>query len=600
MAISSGLTIQGTHVQTIYSDFIKQRLLVNRKYQRKLVWTIEEKRNFIDTLSRELPIPLFLLAEVEYDNSTMLEIIDGMQRFDAIFSFIENKYSLKDGFFDLSVMSDSQSRLEVGTLKQKEPKLDKEFCRKVANYLLPISKASTLTDSKIEETFRRINSNGKHLSNQELRHAGTLGKFPTIVRKLATEIRKDISEDLLVLNEMSKISITQKRLGYYGVSVLDMFWVKHQIISPDNIRNSTDEEIIAFLLADMISPKDIHLTATMLDKYYGYNPNPLAIDSKEAEEIETSLSRVSENIISKNFRRVFVTIEKLLIESEKDFQKLLFIKNRGTRIREVYHILFMAFYQLIIKENKSIKDSKALIKCLSGMGDDLFSKTQLNDAFIGKARRNIINHVIGRIQENFRGRNSGDPINEDWTLEFEKILMSSITEQNQIDFKLGVTTLTDGKFNKDVVLKIAKTLSAISNLGINKSGYVIVGVADNNNDASQHKAHYNQNPFIMNKFHITGIEPEALKYYTTVDKYLRTIKDIVKTAPLKPDNYKSEILTNIISRQYHGKEVLIFKAIPTTEPVWFDGSLYERHMSHNDKVNPENHAAIYSRFFKKD
>ncbi|MBD8489183.1 DUF262 domain-containing protein [Echinicola sp. CAU 1574] len=600
MAISSGLTIQGTHVQTIYTDFIKQRLLVNRNYQRKLVWTIEEKRNFIDTLSRELPIPLFLLAEVNFESSTKLEIIDGMQRFDAIFSFIENKYSLKDGFFDLSVMSDSQSRLENGVLKQKEPKLDKEFCRKIVNYLLPISKASTLTGPKIEETFRRINSNGKHLSNQELRHAGTLGKFPTLVRKLATDIRKDISDDLLVLNEMSKISITQKRLGYYGVSVLDMFWVKHHIVSPDNIRNSTDEEIIAFLLADMISANDIHMTAARLDKYYGYNPNPLAVESKELEEIETSLSRVSDEIISKNFRRVFATIENLLIEARKDFPNLLFVKSKGSSIREVYHILFMTFYQLIIKENKSINDSKALIKSMSGMGDDLFSKNQLREAFKGKERRNIINHVIGRIQEHFRERNSGDPINEDWTLEFEKILMNSITEQNQIDFKMGVTTLTNGKYNSDLVTKIAKTLSAISNLGPNKAGYVIVGVADNENDANQHKAHYNRKHFIMNKFRVTGIEPEALKYYNSVDKYLRRIKDTIKSAPLKPDRYKNEILSNIISRQYHGKEVLIFKAIPTNEPVWFDGALFERHMSHNNKVEPENHSAIYSRFFKRD
>ena len=33
-----------------------------------------------------------------------------------------------------------------------------------------------------------------HLSNQELRHAGTLGKFPTLVRTIATEIRKDMRE----------------------------------------------------------------------------------------------------------------------------------------------------------------------------------------------------------------------------------------------------------------------------------------------------------------------------------------------------------------------------------------------------------------------
>lgn len=599
MAITSGLTIQGTHVQTIYSDFINQKILVNRNYQRKLVWTIEEKRNFIDTLSRGLPIPLFLLAEVQYEGSNRMEIIDGMQRFDSIFSFIDQRYGLKDGFFDLSVMSDSQSRLEKGELVQHEPILDKEFCRKVVNYLLPVSKASSLSKSKIEETFRRINSNGKHLSNQELRHAGTLGKFPTIVRKLATEIRKDVSDDILALNEMSKISITQRRLGYYGVSVFDMFWVKNHIVSPDNIRNSIDEEIIAFIVADMVSFKEIHMTARQLDKYYGYNPNPLAEDSKDFEKIERAMSRVSEKIISKNFRLVFATIEKILMESNKDFNQLLFEKSRGSSLREVYHILFMSIHKLMVKENKKIHDFKSLVKDLKGIGDDLFAKTQLKEAYLGHKRKMIIKHVIGRIQGNFEKRDAGDPINEDWTLEFEKILMHSITEQNQIDFKIGVTDLLDGKFNRNLISKIAKTLTAIANLGPNKAGYIIVGVADNEEDAKLYKKHYGENLFSMNKFEIAGIEPEAIKYYQSVDNYLKKIKDCIKAEPIQPERYKSEILSNIISRQYHGKEVLVIKAVKAKEPIWFNGALYERHLSHNNKVNTENHSIIYSRFFNK-
>ncbi len=512
MALTSGLTIQGTHVQTIYSDYINRKLQVNRNYQRKLVWTIEEKRNFIDTLSEGLPIPLFLLAEVERDGRPKLEIIDGMQRLDSIFSFIEQNYKLKGGYFDLSVMTDSQAKLERGELRQKTPILNKEICRKIVNYLLPISKATSISSSKIEETFRRINSNGKHLSSQELRQAGAVGKFPTIVRKLATEIRKDISNDSLSLNEMSKISITQRRLGYYGVSVLDMFWVKNQIVSPDNIRNSIDEEIIAFLIADMISEKDIHMTSKQLDKYYGYNPNPLANPAEDLEEIETSMNRVSEEIAIKNFRRTFSTLENIFINSDSDMTSLIFNKLKGSSLREVFHILFMSFHELIVKQNKKVENWKNLIQNLDGIGDDLFNKRNLRGAFKGQERRKLINSVIGRIQSSFVKRNSGDPLNEDWTLEFEKILMTSITEQNQIEFKLGVTTLKTGKYNENLVLKMVKTLTAISNLGPNKTGYIIVGVADNDSDGKDHENHYGVKPFEMQKFKVVGIEDEAKKY----------------------------------------------------------------------------------------
>ena len=43
--------------------------------------------------------------------------------------------------------------------------------------------------------------------------------------------------------------------------------------------------------------------------------------------------------------------------------------------------------------------------------------------------------------------------------------------------------------------------------------------------------------------------------------------------------------------------MLIIKAVKTKVPVWFDGGLYERHLSHNNEVDQENHSMIYDRFY---
>ena len=54
----------GEKINNLFKDAYKRHLiLVNRKYQRKLVWTIEEKRAFIDTLLHGYPVPLFLFAK---------------------------------------------------------------------------------------------------------------------------------------------------------------------------------------------------------------------------------------------------------------------------------------------------------------------------------------------------------------------------------------------------------------------------------------------------------------------------------------------------------------------------------------------------------
>jgi hypothetical protein len=57
------LSSQPTPVQTIYNWYRDGALYVNRKYQRKLVWTLIEKQKLIDSILRGYPIPLVLLAE---------------------------------------------------------------------------------------------------------------------------------------------------------------------------------------------------------------------------------------------------------------------------------------------------------------------------------------------------------------------------------------------------------------------------------------------------------------------------------------------------------------------------------------------------------
>ena len=104
------ITPKGLSVQAIYKDYRDNKLVVNRKYQRKLVWTLEEKEKLIDTILHGYPIPLFLLAErKDQKNSVYYEIIDGLQRFNAIFEFIENNFSYKGKYFDVDQLAELSS-----------------------------------------------------------------------------------------------------------------------------------------------------------------------------------------------------------------------------------------------------------------------------------------------------------------------------------------------------------------------------------------------------------------------------------------------------------------------------------------------------------
>ena len=105
------LSVRSESVQRLYFLYLADRFDVNRRYQRKLVWSAAEKQRLVDSILRDLPIPLFLVAEIGVGAEASFEVIDGLQRLNAIFSFIENEIpGLGGEYFDLDALADTKSR----------------------------------------------------------------------------------------------------------------------------------------------------------------------------------------------------------------------------------------------------------------------------------------------------------------------------------------------------------------------------------------------------------------------------------------------------------------------------------------------------------
>ena len=99
-----GIIPRGISIMELYRWYRDNKLLVNRRYQRKLVWTLYEKKALINSILSGYPIPLILLARSTKD-SNAYEIIDGTQRLNSIFGFIENQFSIiwnnKEVYFNI-------------------------------------------------------------------------------------------------------------------------------------------------------------------------------------------------------------------------------------------------------------------------------------------------------------------------------------------------------------------------------------------------------------------------------------------------------------------------------------------------------------------
>lgn len=103
-------------VQSLFDMYLKEQIVVNRRYQRKLVWSLEEKEKFIDSLVNGYPIPLILTSKQK--DSERLEILDGLQRLNAITSFLECEFSLNGEFFDLDSITLTKQLKSQGIVKQ--------------------------------------------------------------------------------------------------------------------------------------------------------------------------------------------------------------------------------------------------------------------------------------------------------------------------------------------------------------------------------------------------------------------------------------------------------------------------------------------------
>lgn len=589
--VKQNFIIRSENIERVYEQYKLDLYVVNRRYQRKLVWTVEEKRSFLDSISRGYPVPLVLLAETEFSGETRLEIIDGMQRLNAVVSFIEQEFDLDGFYFDLETMVQSKLYLDDGLLVQKTPKLDRRICTKIATYILPLSVYMNENSKEIDETFRRINSGGRHLSRQELRQAGCTTNFSTVVRKLSSNIRGDVTlHDKLLLNSIKEISITNKELPY-GINVDNVFWVHHHILRRDKVRESRDEELLADILGYMLLESNTSSRADYLDNYYGIVNT--SAETIRYDKIETNLSKIDPEKIIKIFMGVFEALNETLDVSGKRFNELLH-KDARSNIPRYFQVVFLAFYELMIKKEMIIDDYSALASKLDGIEKHIV--VYEGGKWPADSRYQNISAVVGIFESSFRKRKEDDPALSSWTKEFENILMQSYTEQTVFDFKQGFHRLDEsGVFDDKAFSKVIKTLTAIANAGLDTIGYVIIGIADDEADRDRIEELYLSKSIQFRNFYITGIQCEAEKYHGSLDDYFQYIIQKLNNQNID-DNIKAQLGKNIRLVSYHDCSVIIFKIESGERPLTYDDKFYWRTGPNVEEVSPSAMHELFGRF----
>ena len=568
-------------VQVVYDNYLAGKYIVNRRYQRKLVWTQQEKVAFIDSLLQNYSIPLFLLAQnTDSEGKITYEIIDGMQRLNSIVSFIENEFPIEwnDGkyYFNLDTLASTLSLKQIGDLKQKTPALPKDVCMGIVSYQIPFS-FIIAEQQNIEEIFRRINSFGKQLSGQEIRQAGAVGAFSDIVRKIATTIRGDVStSDKLLLNDMKKISLSNAHLDY-GININETWWVKQHIITLQNMRVSRDEELIAWIVSYIILGNEIQPTSKALNRLYRYDQFDEEGSSQSALVEQKIAEKGDENII-KSFCHTFSVLLDVLYGAKKDFSSLVFTKEEAEGLVRTFQVVFLAFYEVVVREQKVIAEKNKLIKSLDGIGTRILKG--IGTALWNADTRNTFIQAVKGVINPFFKKAEGDDVGKDnWALEIDNILRLSTMEGSQYDFKMGIHNLSDGVLNKELIKKLIKILTATVNKEPDTKGYVIVGICESENSFNEYKRFYateHGKRYQNTQFYITGIDEEVKKFYSgSYDKFQNEIINVIRKEPVD-EEIKRYILTHMRFPRYYDVTLMLLELKSGHSPVTYADDYYER------------------------
>lgn len=211
-------------------------------YQRRSVWTLKDRRFFLDTIFRNYPSPaVFLHKEIDQALGKMIyHVVDGKQRLETIFLFTQNNIALDKEYGDLRLNGKKWKSVE------NEPDLKVHFY----NYVLPIEFIDTDNNTVINEVFDRLNRTSRKLERQELRHAKYDGWFIKITEAEAeedewerlgvvTKARMRRMKDVQSLSELLIVLLKNLIIGY-DQDTLDDIYAEYD--SPQETVLNFDEE----------------------------------------------------------------------------------------------------------------------------------------------------------------------------------------------------------------------------------------------------------------------------------------------------------------------------------------------------------------------
>lgn len=199
-----GFSLGRLDIVDLYEWKNSDKLVYKTYFQRQFVWKEKDKKDLIDTIMRGFPIPAIFMCDAGTDFMSLSKrynVLDGRQRLESIFEFLENKYSYNGKLFrDFS---------------ENEKKC-------VLNYNVTLIQMYIEPENteKIKEIFKRLNKNSYNLNRMEKQSTQLVEYDYMIIAKIVAGLIKfenidSYLDEINVLFEEENLEENEKELSEY-------------------------------------------------------------------------------------------------------------------------------------------------------------------------------------------------------------------------------------------------------------------------------------------------------------------------------------------------------------------------------------------------
>ena len=290
----------------------RTKIDMNPPYQRHgRLWSPTDKAFLIDSILNEYDVPKIYLADFTFGQTKLnvkglpYAIIDGKQRFEALFDFFSGDLVLDDEFVFQQNPGMKLAGLGYADLKKNYPDVADIF----ENYPLSVMRVVTDDEDKINELFVRLNRS-KPLTGAEIRNA-MAGPVPALIRFLVGHevfnscIKfpvtrgqdKNAAAKLLLFEYSEKVTETKRRN-------LDQFTVDAKRSRKDHLELASRRVIDTLdRMAEIFLPRDqVLVSAGVLPVYYWFIRQRRAKDDVHIREFLVHFERTRKTARSADAR----------------------------------------------------------------------------------------------------------------------------------------------------------------------------------------------------------------------------------------------------------------------------------------------------------